>query len=102
MAQLRLKAEDFKVAEIEVIVIGPEKKKDFAGFWDKKEMPFIGIADSEHRIMKLYGQQIKIFKLGRMPAQILINKKGKIISVHYGKSMSDIPSPEDMISKLSQ
>jgi peroxiredoxin len=52
--------------------------------------------------LKLFGQQVKIFKLGRQPAQMLIDKKGILRFVHYGHSMKDIPSPAEMIALLDQ
>jgi peroxiredoxin Q/BCP len=44
---------------------------------------------------------VKIFKLGRMPAQMLIDKKGILRFVHYGHSMKDIPSTEEVLSSLN-
>jgi peroxiredoxin Q/BCP len=31
-------------------------------------LPFIGLPDPGHRVLKLYGQEMKLFKLGRLPA----------------------------------
>jgi hypothetical protein len=41
-----------------------------------------------------------LFKLGRMPAQIIVNKKGIARYVHYGDSMSDIPSNEELLELI--
>lgn len=30
----------------------------------------------KHSVLELYGQEIKIFKFGRMPAQVLISRQG--------------------------
>ncbi len=51
-------------------------------------------------VLKLYGQEVKLFKLGRLPAQMLINKSGKVRFVHYGHSMADIPSNDEIIKLI--
>jgi peroxiredoxin Q/BCP len=48
----------------------------------------------------LYGQEVKLFKLGRLPAQMLIDKSGKVRFVHYGHSMSDIPPNEEILKLI--
>jgi peroxiredoxin Q/BCP len=61
-------------------------------------LPFIGLPDPTHSVLKLYGQEVSLFKLGRMPAQVLIDKAGVARFVHYGHSMSDIPKNEEILA----
>jgi peroxiredoxin Q/BCP len=96
MAQLRQGAERLKALDIEVLIVGPENAGSFRKFWKKKSMPFVGLPDPDHSVMKLYGQKVKLLKLGRMPAQVLIDKAGIIRFAHYGNSMADIPSLEEL------
>ena len=49
-------------------------------------------------MLKLYGQEVNLFKLGRMPAQVLIDKAGVARFVHYGHSMSDIPENSEILA----
>jgi len=100
MAQLRQDYQIFVKLDTEIIVAGPEKAEAFRDYWAKEDLPFIGLPDPEHLVLKLYGQEVKIFKLGRMPAQMLIDKSGKVRFVHYGHSMSDIPPNEEIISLI--
>jgi peroxiredoxin len=102
MAQLRQEYQEFVKRGAEVIAIGPESSKTFADWWHEHEMPFIGLPDPEHSVSKLYGQEVKIFKLGRMPAQLIIDKKGLIRYKHYGSSMSDIAENSELLAKLDQ
>ena len=76
MAQLRQDYDKFIARNTEVVVVGPEGADAFRAYWQKEELPFVGLPDPQHRVLKLYGQQIRIFKLGRMPAQVLIDKQG--------------------------
>jgi len=32
-----------------------------------------------------------------MPAQVIVDKRGVVRYVHYGKSMSDIPANEELL-----
>jgi len=65
-------------------------------------MPFPGIPDPEHKIAGLYGQKVKFLKLGRMPALVIIDKRGRIRYGHYGESMSDIPTDDQLLSLLDE
>ena len=100
MAQLRSEYNEFVKRGAEVIAIGPESEKDFAAWWHEHEMPFAGLADPDHSVSRLYGQEVKIFKLGRMPAQLIIDKNGLIRYKHYGNSMSDIAENSEILSKI--
>ena len=101
MAQLRQDFEKFKERDAEIIVLGPESVRSFKDYFEKEELPFIGIPDPKHTILKLYGQEIKLFKLGRMPTQIIIDKKGIVRYTHYGHSMSDIPKNNEVLGLLA-
>ena len=100
MAQLRLDYQQFKDRNTEIIAIGPEGAKEFKEWWDEHRMPFTGIADPGHVIADTYGQQVKLLKLGRMPATIFVDKHGQIRYTHLGESMADIPKTEEMLSLI--
>jgi peroxiredoxin Q/BCP len=98
MAQLRQDYSRFVARDVEVVVIGPERAEEFARYFNKESLPFIGLPDPKASVLKLYGQEVSLFKLGRMPAQVLIDKAGVARFVHYGHSMSDIPPNEELLS----
>jgi peroxiredoxin Q/BCP len=102
MAQLRRDYQEFVKRGAEVIAIGPEKPQAFADWWREHEMPFPGLADPEHTVSKLYGQEVRIFKLGRMPAQLIIDRKGMIRYKHDGSSMKDIAENSELLSRLDE
>ena len=102
MAQLRRDYSLFQERETIVVAVGPEEKEPFAHYWEDNHMPFIGIPDPEHRVADLYGQKVSIIKLGRMPAQMIIDKQGILRYVHYGNSMKDIPNNEEVIRLLNE
>lgn len=85
-----------------IISIGPDDAGSFKKYWQKNNLSFIGLPDEQHSVLKLYGQQVKLFKLGRQPAQMVIDKQGVLRYVHYGHSMKDIPSNEELFDLLDQ
>jgi peroxiredoxin Q/BCP len=100
MAQLRQDYAQFVERDTEIIVIGPEPQAAFARFWESHEMPFVGIPDPKHTVARLYGQEVKLLKMGRLPAQVIVDKAGRIRYAHYGRSMSDIPSNDEILAVL--
>ena len=68
MAQLRRDYQKFQALDAEVVVVGPEDSKAFRSYWAANQLPFIGLPDPQHTVLKLYGQKVNLFKLGRMPA----------------------------------
>jgi peroxiredoxin len=102
MAQLRQDYAEFEKRQAQVIVLGPEDAKAFAAYWRQHDLPFIGLPDPKASVLKLYGQEVNLFKLGRMPAQVIVDKAGMARFVHYGHSMSDIPDNAEVLSLLDQ
>ena len=84
----------------EIITVGPEDVNAFTNWWHEHQMPFIGIPDPRHDIAKLYNQEFKLFRGGRLPALAVINRDGKIRLMHYADLPSDIPSDEEVLSLL--
>jgi peroxiredoxin len=100
MAQLRQDYDKFLAQDTEVLVLGPEDEKAFSNYWQKNDLPFIGLPDPTHTVLKLYGQKINLFKFGRMPAQVIIDKNGEARFIHYGHDMTDIPENEEILKLL--
>jgi peroxiredoxin Q/BCP len=100
MAQLRQDFQGYLDRDTEVVVVGPDNQKAFQKYFDENQLPFIGIPDPKHSILKTYGQEVNLFKLGRMPAQATIDKDGMVRYIHYGHEMSDIPSNAEIFEIL--
>jgi peroxiredoxin len=102
MAQLRQDYQSIVEQNAVIIVVGPEDAEAFKNYWQKESLPFIGLPDPTHTVLKNYGQKVNIFKLGRMPAQVIIDPEGMVRYVHYGHSMSDIPSTQELLECLTE
>jgi len=100
MAQLRRDYEAFQALGAEIIAVGPEEPNDFKRYWEKEKMPFPGLADPRHEAAGLFGQQVSLLKLGRMPAVFVIDREGKVRYAHRASSMADIPPNREILEIL--
>jgi len=99
---LRRDYKKFVDRDTEILSIGPESQKAFQDYWEKEKLPFVGLADADHKVANRYGQAVRLLKLGRMPSQLIIDLEGKIRSRHDGSSMRDIPDNKDVLAELDQ
>jgi peroxiredoxin Q/BCP len=102
MAQLRQDYQEFVNRQAQVIVVGPEDARAFKLYWNQHNLPFIGLPDAQASVLKLYGQEVNLFKLGRMPAQVIVDRTGVARFTHYGHSMTDIPANSEVLGLLDQ
>ncbi len=102
MAQLRQDHDTFTAKNAVIVIIGPETADSFGKYFEKNDLPFVGLPDPEHRILTLYGQEVKLFKLGRMPAQLIIDPWGMVRFIHYGDDMSEIPPNEKSLRPIRE
>ena len=100
MMQLHQDYSKFVEKDTIIVAIGPENTDSFEKYWKNNELEFYGIPDPKHEVLKLYGQKVNLFKLGRMPAQMLVDKEGVLRFVHYGHSMQDIPENDDILGLI--
>ena len=102
MAQLRQDFAEFDKRATTILVVGPENAAAFARYFSEHDLPFTGLPDPAHTVLELYGQQIKLFKFGRMPAQILVDKAGMARYVHFGQDMTDIPTNDELLALIDK
>jgi len=100
MAQLRHEYERFLERDAEVVAVGPEDQQAFRDYWEREKMPFVGLPDPEHRVAEIYGQEVRLLRGGRLPALLVVDKRGAVRYRHYGHSMQDIPPNDEVLALL--
>lgn len=98
---MRLEYDKFVQLDAEVVVVCPEDEAAVAAYWQREGYPFVGLADPRHTVAKLYGQEVNLFKAGRMPMMAVLDKEGRVVYEHHAASMSDIPSNETILKLLT-
>jgi peroxiredoxin Q/BCP len=102
MAQLRQDFAEFEKHDTVILVVGPENARAFSRYFSENNLPFTGLPDPTHTVLKQYGQEIKLFKFGRMPAQLVVDKTGMVRYICYGHDMSDIPTNAEMLAIIDE
>lgn len=92
--------EGFSSLGAKIVVVAPHDLEKMRSYWQDNSLPYIGIPDPEGTFSKRYDQQWKMFKLGRMPAQFVVDREGRIAFAHYGSSMSDIPANNTILDVI--
>ena len=102
MAQLRQDFAEFEKRDTVILVVGPENAQAFTRYFREHDLPFAGLPDPTHTVLKLYGQQVNLFKFGRMPAQLVVDRAGMVRFICYGKDMTDIPTDAEMLALIDE
>lgn len=102
MARLRDGYNQFTSRGAEILAVGPNDVETFKRYWANEQMPFVGLPDPDHSVSRLYRQEVDLFKLGRMPLNCVIDTKGYVRFAHYGASMRDIPSNEELLHVIDE
>lgn len=102
MARLRDGYDQFTRRGVEILAVGPNPLPTFQQYWRNERIPFIGLPDPDHLVALQYRQQVNLFKLGRMPLSCVVDANGMIRYAHYGTSMRDIPSNDDLLQVIDE
>ncbi len=93
---------DFTKRNAEILAIGPDSPAAFQRYWRNENIPYYGLPDVQHRVAKLYRQEVNLFKLGRMPLNAIVDVEGRIRYIHYSAHMADIPDNETFIQVIDK
>jgi len=102
LARLRDGYSDFTARSAEILAVGPNDVQTFQRYWMSERIPFVGLPDPDHRVAQMYKQEVNLFKLGRMPLSCIIDRRGFVRYVHYGASMRDIPSNNELLHVIDE
>jgi peroxiredoxin len=102
LARLRDEYEKFSRREVKILAVGPNPSAVFQQYWKKENIPFIGLPDPDHSVARTYRQEVNLFKMGRMPLNCVIDAKGYVRFAHYGTSMSDIPTAQELLHVIDE
>ena len=102
MARLRDEHEKFSERGVIILAVGPNPPATFEQYWRNERIPFIGLPDPNHSVALQYRQEVNLFKLGRMPLNCVVDGNGYIRYAHYGNSMKDIPSNDELLQVIDE
>lgn len=82
--------------------MGPDALEPFQHYWERENIPFIGLPDPENAVAKMYRQEVNLFKFGRMPMNCVVDMNGVIRYIHYSLSRTDYPDTETFFSVIDE
>lgn len=94
--------QQFQERGAEILAIAPDRPDAVRTYWEREHIPFPGLTDPGHAVAKRYGQQVRLLRFGRMPAVLIVDPAGVIRFRHDGRSMRDIPTVDDLLTRLDQ
>jgi peroxiredoxin Q/BCP len=86
----------------ELIAVGPDGLEQFKRYWQREEIPFIGMPDPENTVAKMYRQEVNLFKFGRMPMNCIVDTEGYIRYIHYSANRMDYPDTEIFFNVIDE
>jgi len=92
----------FTQRSVEILAVGPNDSVTFKRYWNKENIPYVGLADPDHKVAGNYKQEVNLFRLGRMPLVCVVDRQGRIRYAHYGRSMSDIPDNATLLQVIDE
>ena len=90
----------FRDSGAQIVVIAPHDEKKVRDYWGKESLPFIGIPDLLGGLGRLYAQEWRLFRLGRMPALFVVDANGIVVFAHYADHMAHIPGNAALLQAL--
>jgi hypothetical protein len=100
MGQLRQDFEKFQDKNTILPVVEPEEVHVFVRYLQENNHPPKRLLNPKHSGLKQYGQEIKLFKFGRIPAMGIVDMQGMVRFVHDGHSMFGISKNTDFMAAL--
>ena len=85
-----------------MLAVGPDGLEQFQRYWQREEIPFIGLPDPENSVAKLYKQEVNFFKFGRMPMNCIVDLDGCIRYIHYSANRKDYPDIEIFLNVIDE
>ena len=58
--------------------------------------------DKTHEVVRMLNQEVKVYKLGRLPAILIVDKQGVVQWAYYGESFLDIPKNSMLLEILEK
>jgi peroxiredoxin len=102
LALLRREIESVDARRTVILVIYPDRPERIRKYWEQENLPFPGFADSENLVASLFQQNANLYRKGRLPSVILVDREGRIRYRYDGASAPDIPSNETLFAELDR
>lgn len=91
----------FEAVGAPVAVVVRERAERLREHWAGLRLPFVCVPDPDGRVAAPWGQQWRLLKLGRLPAQFVVARDGRVAFAHYARDMTDIVGNETILGVVN-
>ncbi len=102
LSLLRREMQAFETRHAVILIIDPDRPEQIREYWEREGLPFPGFADPDSRLASLFHQKVNIFRDGRLPSVVLVDRESRIRYRHDGSSAPDLPSNETLLAELDR
>jgi peroxiredoxin len=102
LALLRREIDAFEARHAVILVIDPDRPDQIQDYWAREELPFPGFSDAENRVASLFHQKVDIFREGRLPSVVILDRRSRIRFRYDGASAPDLPANEILLAELDR
>jgi peroxiredoxin len=102
LAELRRAAGEFEARQAVILVLDPDRPDQIRDYWGREDLPFPGFADGGNKVASLYRQQVDMYRDGRLPCAVIVDRGGRIRFRHDGSSAPDVPAVETLLAALDE
>jgi peroxiredoxin len=102
LALLRREIDTFESRQAVILVIDPDRPDQIKEYWEREGLPFPGFADTENQVASLFHQKVDIFRDGRLPSIVILDRESRIRYRYDGASAPDLPANEILLAELDR
>ncbi len=102
LAQLRRDIEAFEARHAVILIIDPDRPEQIREYFEREALPFPGFADADNYVASLFHQKVDVYRKGRLPAVVLLDREGRIRYHYNGTSAPDIPTVKTLLAELDR
>jgi peroxiredoxin len=102
LARLRREFEAFESRRAVVLIIGPDRPDQIQEYWRREDFTFPGFADTDNEVASLFRQKADLYRRGRLPSVVIVDRESRIRFRHDGASAPDIPDNSTLLAELDR
>lgn len=83
-----------------MLAIVADTQQNAINYFEKNNLPFPGLTDSEHVVFDLYDVQSKLISIGQRPGLFIVDKEGLIKFAYVGFQQWEIPENKFVLEQI--
>jgi peroxiredoxin len=99
---LREQYGEFQARSAEVLAIAPDSVANSKRYFEREDIPFPCLGDSDRRVFRQYDVKSAMISLGQRPGLFIVDADGLVQYAHLGFQQWEIPPVEETLKELDR